>query len=104
MAVLTADLTKGDLTGSGTQDIIATAAAGSAQETWSVVFRNRSGSTVTVKFFLNGTTSTDQFGIVSLLTLEYCVVTLSLGPSDVLRAEASAATSVAWFCTKGILT
>ena len=103
MATLTGDVTKGDLTGSGTQDTIATADAGSNQETWSVTFRNRNGSSRTVTLYLNGTGSTDVFATVTIPAGGYTTVTLTVGPSDVLRAEASNATSVAWFCTKGVL-
>ena len=103
MATLSADVTKGDLTGGGTKDTIATAGSGSNQETWSVTFRNRNGSARTVTLYLNGTGSTDVFQTFTLQTGESAVLTLTVGPSDVLYAEASAATSVAWFCSKGVL-
>lgn len=104
MAALTADVTKGDLTGGGTKDTIATASSGSNQETWSIIFRNRNGSSRTVTLYLNGTTSTDVFGSFTLdASGGFAQVNITVGPSDVLYAEASAGTSVAWFCSKGIL-
>lgn len=105
MTALSSDLTQGTLTGSGTQDTIATADAGSKQETWSVVFRNYSGSDVTVDLFANGTAEQNKFAEFSLdASGGFAVATLTVGPSDELKAEASAGTAVVWTCTKGILT
>lgn len=105
MATLTGDITKGTLTGSGTQDIVATAGGGSAQETYSIVFRNYSGSNRTVTLYINGTTSTDVFDSETVdASGGRLVLTISVGPSDIVRAEASAGSSIAWFCSKGILT
>lgn len=103
MATLSADVTKGDLTGGGTKDTIATAAGGSNQETWSVTFRNRNGSARTVTLYMNGMASTDIFATIEIPAGGYAELTLTVGPSDELKAESSAATSVAWFCSKGIL-
>jgi len=105
MATLTGDITKGTLTGGGTQDIVATASGGSAQETYCVIFRNYSGTDRTVTLYLNGTTSTDVFDSETVdASGGRLVLTISVGPSDVVRAEASAGSSIAWFCSKGILT
>jgi len=105
MAALTSDVTQGTLTGSGTQDTIATAAVGSAQESWSVLFRNYSGSSCTLTLYVNGTASQN---IIASVTLDasggFSTLDINVGPSDYLKAEASAATSIAWTCTKGILT
>lgn len=103
MATLTSDVTKGDLTGGGTKDTIATADSGSSQETWAVTFRNRNGSARTITLYLNGTSSTDAFATAEIPAGGYTTITISVGASDVLYAESSAATSVAWFCSKGIL-
>lgn len=104
MAALTADVTQGTLTGGGTQDTIATAAVGSAQETWAVWFRNYSGASRTLKLWVNGVADQNKIAEFTLLTLEYCVLNISVGPGDDMRAEASAATAIAWTCIKGILT
>ena len=105
MATLTSDITQGTLTGSGTQDTIATADVGSAQETWSVLFRNYSGSSRTLTLYVNGTASQN---IIAVVTLDasggFTALDISVGASDFLKAEASAGSAVAWTCTKGILT
>lgn len=104
MPVFSADVTQGTLTGSGTQDTIGTASSGSVQETYSVNFRNYSGSTVTLKVFINGNDAAHTIAQITLLTLEWVIVSFAFGPSDYMKAEASAGSSVAWTCSKGILT
>lgn len=102
--VLSADVTQGTLTGSGTQDTIATAGS-VAQETWSVLFRNYSGSSRTLTLYINGTTNENTIASITLdASGGFSILTISVGPSDFLKAEASAATAIAWTCSKGILT
>lgn len=104
MTTLVADVTQGTLTGSGTQDTIGTASSGSSQETYSIFFRNYSVSTVTLKVWVNGTGNQNQIVSASLLTLESAKIDIVLGPSDYVKAEAGASSSIAWTCSKGILT
>lgn len=99
MATLGTSVTgDGTLTGSGTQDTIHTADAGSKEETITVLLKNYSGSTRTFRAYLN--TVDDEGALsaaaISLLTHEYAVITGTLAPNDVLKIEGSAATSLAW--------
>ena len=105
MAVaLTSDITQGTLTGSPTVDTIATAAAGSKQETWSILFRNYHASSRTLEIWVNGSTDAQKVYSAALATGETVIMTISVGPSDYVNARASAASSIAWICSKGILT
>lgn len=103
MATLSAGQNKGVLTGSGTQDIVAQADAGSVQETYVLVFRNYSAGDVTLELFAGGTTATDQIAEIPLATGEMATLHISLGPGGDVRAEASAGTAIAWFKFEGVL-
>ncbi len=104
MPVLTSDILQGTLTGSGTQDTIVTAAVGSAQEMINVQFNNYSVSTRTLQVWVNAVSNQGRILNISLATGESVIIRIQFGPSDVMYAEASAATSIAWTLTKGVLT
>jgi hypothetical protein len=73
-----------------------TAGAGSKEEAVTILFINYSASTITVDVTSNGTADVNRLTAqpVSLLTKESMVIECSLGPSDDIRAFASAGTSI----------
>lgn len=101
MTTLSADLTKGVLSGSGTQNAIIAAGTAVLQEVHAVQFRNYGGGTVTLELFVNGTTASDQIFEAPLTDKESAVLHITLTPGDTLYAEASASSSIAWFDYEG---
>lgn len=82
----------GDLTGSGTQDTVYTA-AGTSYVT--VTFFNHSGSTRTLSIWLNAVANANlHLSAATLLTLETIVIELKMGSGDLIKAEGSAATAI----------
>lgn len=86
---------QGTLTGAATQDTIRT---GTGTEYHVFTFTNYSGSTVTLDLWVNGVADQNRVAPpgLSLLTNEVLVLRQKLGSGDTMRAEASAATSIAW--------
>lgn len=103
MATLSAHVTQGVLTGTGV-DVIATAGATSAQETWSVVFRNYSSDAWPLVLYVNGTDAAQVIYKTTLEADESVIATLSVGANDDLRAETIVANSISWTLTRGVLT
>lgn len=95
------DLTTGVLTGSGTQDTVHT---GAGTEYEGVLFRNYSGSPVTLKVWLNGVADKDKVIDRSLPAGYKIFMRQRLGNADTVRAEAGAATAISWFLEKLSLT
>lgn len=98
---VSSDLTKGVLTGSGTQDTIRT---GAGSEFNACFFRNYSGGDVTLIVWENGIADSDIILDITLETKGSINVRCKFGSGDDLRAEAGAATSISWKLETDLLT
>jgi len=96
-----ADITQGQLTGSGTVDTVYTSAA-SNKAGFSATFVNLIGSTTTLTLFVNGAVEANQItDAISMEDGDILVVTGILGPEDTFRAaSASASTPINWTVTE----
>jgi len=96
-----ADITQGQLTGSGTVDTVYTSAA-SNKAAVSVQFVNLSGDATNLILYVNGAVEANQItDVMEMVDGDQITVSGILGPTDTLRASSSSAsTPVNWTCTE----
>lgn len=102
MAV-TSDLTVfGDLTGSGTQDTVHTAAA---TEYVMVTFFNHDSVSRTLSIWVNAVANANLLlSAATLATKESVVLEIKMASGDLIKAESSAATAISCIVEKDTLT